>query len=161
MHNAYIGVGSNLGDRSKNIEQAVSLLSSDPHIELIKQSHNREYKALTIGDEEQPDYINCVLQIQTSLRPVELMRFLKETETACGRPEKRTRWASRVIDLDILLFDSVVIDTEDLKIPHPEMEKRIFVLEPLCDIDPQVIHPVLQISAADLLRKIRAAAVHK
>lgn len=138
MSIVYIGFGSNLGDRKKNIEQALRLLKQHPQIEIKKISSLVESKAVTLDDKPQPDYLNGALQIATDLDPFALLGELKKIETALGRKPEEKRWQPRPIDLDILLYDDRTLQTATLTIPHPRIQERPFVLEPLREIGKNV-----------------------
>lgn len=132
---AYIGIGSNLGERLRNCRSAVQKIASLKNTRVLAESKWREYPALTLdAGESQPSFINGAIKIETEFNPEELLLKLQEIEKSMGRPKKRNKWAPRIIDMDILLYNDAVIETETLTIPHPEIEKRVFVLEPLCDI---------------------------
>ncbi len=131
MSIVFIGIGSNLGNKRANCETAIELLQKNSHIKLIARSKWYETEALTKGD---PKFINGAIKLETSLSPVELLHELQKIETEIGRVRTRKKWEPRVIDLDILFYDDLVMNTPELKIPHPELHKRMFVLKPLCDI---------------------------
>jgi len=127
----YIGVGSNLGERDRNIEKAIDELGKIQGIEVKKVS--KIYETEPVGDVNQPEYLNGVLEIETLLGPIDLLRAVQDIENKLGR--KRTvKWGPRVIDLDILTYGNEVIDEPDLKIPHPLMNERKFVQKPLKDV---------------------------
>lgn len=151
----YIGIGSNLGDREANCVSAIGKLKETDRIEVIAISKWRETKAVTAEGCAQPNYINGVAKISTDLSPEELLKRLKDIERELGRPEEHKRWSLRTIDLDILFYDDLVITSDDLVIPHPEIQKRIFVLEPLCDIEPVLVHPVLKETLGTILLRAR------
>ncbi len=147
-HIAYIGVGSNLGDKFYHCEKAISeILKIDRHQLLAKSSF---FKTEPIGYTSQDWFVNGVIKIGTDLEPSELLRTLKTIEAQLGRMES-FRWGPRTIDLDILFFDDVQIQTEGLKIPHPLIQDRKFVLIPLVEIDRYLIHPVLKRTIQELL----------
>ncbi|MBI4212191.1 MAG: 2-amino-4-hydroxy-6-hydroxymethyldihydropteridine diphosphokinase [Deltaproteobacteria bacterium] len=172
---AFIAIGSNLEDRLTNCQKAVQQLAT-PEIQIEKISPWYRSPALTLDGKPQPDYCNGVVQISTSLSAEELFVALKQIETKMERPEKHAKWEPRVIDLDLLLFDHMIVSTSvdlphptppltcpsgrrakgrgmcTLTIPHPEMTKRLFVLQPLTDIAPEVVHPIEKKSIADLLK---------
>ena len=104
-----------------------------------------------VGGPPQGRYLNCVVEVQTNATPIELLHTLKTIERTMGRPAQDERWGPRVIDLDILLYDDATLSTPELTIPHPEMHRRRFVLAPLVQIAPNVLHPVLRQPAAALL----------
>ena len=134
---AFIALGSNLGNRTKNCEDAIAFLKKIPGIHVKKNSKWYETKALTLDEKPQPDYLNGAVQIETELSPMELLKVCKSIEKELGRIPSEKKWEPRVIDLDILLYDDLVFDTPELKIPHPEMHKREFVMKPLSEIAPK------------------------
>jgi len=147
-HIAYIGIGSNLGDKIYYCEKAISeILKIDRHKLLAKSSL---FKTEPIGYTSQDWFVNGVLKIETDLEPSGLLRTLKTIEARLGRTET-FQWGPRTIDLDILFFDYVVLHTRDLQIPHPLIQKRRFVLIPLAEIDRNLIHPVLKKTVQELL----------
>ena len=150
-HIAYIGIGSNLGDKVSQCEEAISdILKADRHKLLARSSL---FKTKPIGYTSQDWFINAVIKIETDLDPFELLQNLKGIESLLGRKET-VRWGPRTIDLDILFFDEKEIQTDELQIPHPRLQERQFVLIPLAEIDRHLIHPVLKKSIGDLLRNI-------
>lgn len=148
MHAAYIGFGSNIGDRLAHIQNAIHALSKTEGITLQKVSS--VYKTDPVGYEAQAHFLNGVAAIQTDLPPLSLLHTLKDIETAVGR-QHRIRWGPREIDLDILIYGDMCLQTEKLVIPHPEMHLRGFVLVPLAEIAPDVVHPVFQETVQTLL----------
>ena len=162
-HTAFIGVGSNLGDRVANCEFAVTLLQQDGLTKLLIKSKWYETRALVRWCDSTlvPDYINGVVRIETELSPYELLAALQKIENRLGRVRTGKKWEPRTADLDILFYDDMVIDTPALKIPHPELHKRMFVLRPLCDIAPTFAHPVLNETMQELLLSLRANEVNE
>ena len=148
---SYIGVGSNLGDPARNCAEAIERLSKSEGIAVLRRSSF--YKTAPVGLEDQPWFVNCVVEIRTELRPGPLLAELKKIETDMGRVES-VKWGPRAIDLDILLYGQEIIEEEGVVIPHPEMHKRRFVLQPLYEIAPYVIHPVYGISIKGLLDRL-------
>ena len=138
----YLGLGSNQGCRRTNLTQAVTLLSRDPGLEVLRCSS--VYETAPWGFLAQPSFLNCVVEAETVLGPVPLLKLAQEVEQTVGR-KPSFRYGPRAIDVDILLYgDSCVDETEpDLKIPHVSMAERAFVLVPLAEIAGQVVHPVL------------------
>lgn len=151
MHLAYIGFGSNIGDRLAYIQNALHGLSETEGITLQKVSS--VYQTDPVGSESQAQFLNGVAAIQTSLPPLSLLYTLKDIETAIGR-QHRIRWGPREIDLDILIYGDLCLETEKLVIPHPEMHLRRFVLAPLAEIAPDLVHPVLKERVQTLLERL-------
>ena len=150
MHLAYIGFGSNIGDRLVHIQNAIQTLSKTEEITLQKISSL--YKTDPVGYEAQAQFLNGVAAIHTTLSPLSLLHTLKDIETAIGR-KHRIRWGPREIDLDILIYGDLCLRTEKLILPHPEMHLRSFVLVPLAEIAPDLVHPVFQESIQTLLNR--------
>ena len=151
MHVAYIGFGSNIGDRLGHIQNAIGTLSKTEGITLKKISSI--YKTDPVGYEAQAQFLNGVAAIQTDLPPLSLLRTLKDIEAVVGR-QHRIRWGPREIDLDILIYGYLCLQTEKLVIPHPEMHLRRFVLAPLAEIAPDLVHPVFQETVQTLLERL-------
>ena len=128
---AYLGLGANLGDRLANLQRAVDLLDEQRGIRVIRSS--RVYETDPVGGHEQPDYLNAVLEVRTELPPRELLDACQRVEADLGRV-RTERWGPRPIDVDILTYDDVAMDEEDLVIPHPRMHERGFVLVPLGEL---------------------------
>jgi 2-amino-4-hydroxy-6-hydroxymethyldihydropteridine diphosphokinase len=148
---AYIGLGSNLGDRERSIQDALAALSSNGSVEVTRVSEIKETAPL--GEMAQPKYLNGVAEIQTALEPQELLRRLKATEAALGR-RPHGKWKPRPIDLDLLLFGERVIEQGGLTVPHPEMHLRSFVLDGLCQLNPDLVHPLLQEPMSELAQRL-------
>ena len=151
MYTAYIGFGSNIGDRLKHIQNALHALTKMEEITLQKISSI--YKTDPVGYEAQAQFLNGVAAIQTSLPPLSLLHSLKDIETAVGR-QHRIRWGPREIDLDLLIYGDLCLQTEKLVVPHPEMHLRRFVLAPLAEIAPNLVHPVFQETIQTLLERL-------
>ncbi len=134
MAEAYLELGTNLGDREDYLARALALLEETDGVELGRMS--RVYCSRAWGVLEQPDFLNVCVQIETSLRPHDLLAACKRIEAALGR-QVRERWGPREIDIDILMMQGVDIDTPTLTVPHPRLTQRRFVLEPLSDIAPR------------------------
>ncbi len=148
---AYIGFGSNIGDRLKHIQNAIHALSKTEGISLQKISS--VYKTDPVGYEAQELFLNGVVAIQTNLSPHTLLPILKDIESAIGR-QHRIRWGPREIDLDLLIYGDLCFQTEKLVVPHPEMHLRRFVLAPLAEIAPTLVHPVFQETIQTLLERL-------
>ena len=149
---AYIGIGSNVGNKLHQCEQAISeILKFNRHKLLAKSSF---FKTKPIGYTFQDWFVNGVIKIETDLEPLNLLRLLKTIESLLGRTET-FQWGPRTIDLDILIFEDREIRTEDLQIPHPLLHERQFVLIPLAEIDRDLIHPVFKKTIGDLLENLK------
>jgi len=138
-HKVYIGLGSNVGDKKKYLNSALKMINED-ETKVIKVSDF--YQTKPVGYVDQEDFLNCTAEIKTVLPPAELMEYLIGIENVLKR-ERKIRWGPRTIDLDILLYDNEIISLEEVTIPHPRMHERFFVLEPLCQIAPFALHPLL------------------
>ena len=154
-HRAFIGIGSNLGDRKGNVFEAMERLKAIPATRVLKQSSL--YESEPLGDSK-TWFVNAAVEILTECAAEELLKRLLDIETAMGR--KRVagkRWGSRVIDLDILFFNSEIINKRNLKVPHPELQNRRFVLLPLSELAPQLVHPKLAATISELLSSLKDA----
>ena len=136
---AFVGLGSNLGERETMIRLALDDLSRLPSTRLVRASSL--YDTEPVGDVEQPNFLNAVAQLETELTARQMLWNLLLVERRLGRVRTR-HWGPRAIDLDLLLFGSAVVDEPDLKVPHPELIRRSFVLVPLVELDPLLVHPV-------------------
>jgi deoxyguanosine kinase len=148
---AYIGLGSNLGNRQDSIRKALEMLRKAGHIEVVRVSGPIETAPLC--GREQPNYLNAIAEIKTTLTPENLHKILLDIETSLGRL-RTVKWSPRVIDLDLLLFGQEVINHPDLTVPHPQMHLRSFVLKGLCCLNPELIHPVLKESTKELTSRL-------
>ncbi len=146
MKRVFLSLGSNVGDRLDYILEAIGYLKGLGEVRGISTL----YESPAWGVEEQGDFLNGALEIYTNLRPRELLSELKRIEKAVGRKE-RFRWGPREIDLDILLYEDLVIESDSLSVPHPYMHLRDFVLVPLIELDGGLIHPKLGLSLGRLL----------
>jgi 2-amino-4-hydroxy-6-hydroxymethyldihydropteridine diphosphokinase len=153
-HTVYIGIGSNLGDRMQNTCDAIRSLENHPGIRVVSVSHFYETEPLTLKDQKQNWYLNCVIKVKTSLNAVRLFKIMQEIEIGLGR-SRLQKWEPRTIDLDLLFFDGDIIRSKSLVVPHPELHRRRFVLEPLAEIAANLIHPIKGISIRALLKELK------
>ena len=144
-HTVYLALGTNLGDRLANLKQAITALT--PQLEVKAKS--QVYETPPWGFEDQPKFLNQVVKAQTYLDPLPLLKHLKRLEVALGR-EVSFPNGPRLIDIDILFYDDLVLDTPPLVIPHPRLHERGFVLLPLMDIAPDLVHPLTQQSVQEM-----------
>jgi 2-amino-4-hydroxy-6-hydroxymethyldihydropteridine diphosphokinase len=151
-YTAYIGAGSNIGDKFFNCQNGIELLIKSGGIVLKDQS--RFYRTEPVDYKAQDWFINCVGKIETTKNPFELLHTLKSIERDVGRVVDPIKFGPRVLDLDILLVDNLVIKSSKLVVPHPRMHKRRFVLKPMCDIDSKIIHPILMKNMKNLLEML-------
>ena len=146
----FVALGSNLGDREAYLEQAVEELRAVDSIALVKESSIIETGP--VGGPPQDRFLNQVVEIETTLSPDALLAEMQRVERALGRI-RREKWGPRTIDLDILLYDNKVVCRPGLQIPHPRMHERMFVLKPLCEIAPDVVHPTIGKRICEILEE--------
>jgi len=151
IHTAYIGIGSNLGSPAENCLNAIESLSARPELTLIASSSL--YQSEPFGITDQDWFVNSVVQLTTPLSPEELLRVCLSTEQAMGRTHTE-KWGPRIIDLDILFYDDLILKQEGLEIPHPGIFERSFVLEPMNEIASDFVHPKLRKTIETLLAEI-------
>ena len=150
---AFIGAGANLGEPVRQIQRALGELEKSPGVRLGAVSSL--YRTQPMGPVAQPPFINAVFSLECGISPQELLALLLSVEEKMGRI-RRERWGPRVIDLDLLFFDEAIISEQGLEVPHPRLHERRFVLTPLVEIAPDVVHPILKKSAFDLLAALPA-----
>ena len=146
-HRVYLGIGSNVGDREGYLKEAVKALNAEEDVKVLKISQFIETKPY--GYLDQGDFLNGCLEVTTLKTPYELLDFLHKVEKEAGR-ERRIHWGPRTLDLDILFYDKLILEEDDLVIPHKEIEKRAFVLEPLREIAPNFRHPITGLSIENM-----------
>ena len=151
MNTAYIGIGSNLGDRHQNCHMALDMLQKTPGCELT--GHSDWYLTEPVGVKDQEPYVNGVASISTELSAHDLLRILLAIEQDMGRV-RRNRWESRTIDLDLLLYGRELINEKHLTVPHPLMHVRRFVLVPMVELEPNLTHPSLGLTMLELLARL-------
>jgi 2-amino-4-hydroxy-6-hydroxymethyldihydropteridine diphosphokinase len=153
-HIVYISVGSNLGDKLENCRQAIAALASTPQIRITRRS--RFYQTEPVDFLAQDWFVNGVIRIESTLGPFELLERLQALQRLAGRADDGVRFGPRVLDLDLLMYDQMVLEDPRLMLPHPRMHRRRFVLQPFCDIDPEVVHPLLGKDMRSLLSELEA-----
>lgn len=151
MSIAYIALGANLGDPLKQAHDAIEAIKQLPQTQILQISPF--YRSKPLGPQNQPDYLNAVIKLTTLLSPTTLLSVLQRIEKQLGRVRKANRWGPRTLDLDILLYDKLIINSENLIIPHYDMQHREFVLYPLFDIAPELILPD-QTPLAELIKLV-------
>jgi len=154
-HAVYVALGSNLGDREANLKKALAMLIETPHLYVRRVSSFIENPAVG-GPEDSPDFLNAAVEVTTTLSPHALMKRLLEIEREMGRTRDK-KWEPRCIDLDLLLFGDQIISDDTLIVPHPLMHERRFVIEPLAEIAPNVVHPTLEIPISMILDNLSQA----
>ncbi len=150
---AFIGAGANLGEPVRQIKQALDELEKSPGVRLLGASSL--YRTQPVGPVEQPPFINAVFALECGMNPHELLALLLSVEEKMGRVRKE-RWGPRVIDLDLLFYDEMVISGQGLEVPHPRLHERRFVLVPLVELAPDIIHPVIKKTVFDVLAALPA-----
>lgn len=160
MSRVYISLGSNLGDREKNIKEAIRIVSGasllptkEPKKKINVVKISSIYETEPVGFKEQNWFLNAVIEIETTLSPQELLVVLQQVESKLDKKIER-KWGPRTIDLDILLYDDIILDSPDLQIPHKLMHERAFVLIPLVQIAPNIKHPVLNKTSKELVDEL-------
>lgn len=151
MATVYIGIGSNLGEREENCRKAVGLFQEN---KIVVTNMSLMIETEPLGVTDQPKFINMAVEAHTDLGPEELLALLQEIEFKMGRLPS-ARWGPRVIDLDILFYDDLVMKIDNLEIPHPYIKDRGFVLKPLAEIAPEKMHPVFKKSVKELFDDLK------
>jgi 2-amino-4-hydroxy-6-hydroxymethyldihydropteridine diphosphokinase len=154
-HIVYLALGTNLGDRLTNLRAAIEALPS----EIKVMAESKVYETPPWGYENQPTFLNMAVKCETDLEPESLLKRLKQLEVQLGR-EQSFHWGPRLIDIDILFYDDLILKSESLIIPHPRLHERAFVLVPLADIAPDFIHPVLKKTIRELLTGVDVNNIH-
>ncbi|XKM14088.1 2-amino-4-hydroxy-6-hydroxymethyldihydropteridine diphosphokinase [Orbaceae bacterium ac157xtp] len=139
MTTAYIALGANLGDPLTQANLALKAIKQIPNTQCVAVSPL--YRSKPLGPQDQPDYLNAVIELDTQLAPLDLLHALQQIESQLGRERKDIRWGARTIDLDILLFGDLVVQSAELTVPHYDMKNREFVIYPLYDLAPNLIFP--------------------
>ena len=142
IHTAYISVGSNLGSKLENCRRGITALTRSGTCRLIEQSCI--YQTEPVDYTNQDWFVNYAVKIETELSPLSLLDLIKDIERDAGRIQDDVRFGPRILDMDIIFYDDIVMNDPRLVIPHPRMHKRRFVLKPICDIDPHINHPILK-----------------
>ena len=151
----YVSIGSNLGERRENVEKALNFINQHPKIIMTARSKWYQTEPLKKKKEDSDKwFINGVIKLKTSLGANDLLHALQKIESDLGRPLDRNKWDPRTIDLDILYFNNNIINENHLKVPHPEITKRRFVLKPLCDISSSLKDPKTDMQAKDMLEAV-------
>lgn len=152
----YLALGTNLGDRLANLRLALDALP--PQVRVVSCSH--VYETPAWGYEDQPAFLNMALKCETELAPAALLAYVKQLEADLGR-KPNFRWGPRLIDIDILLYDDLVLDTPKLSIPHAQLQERAFVLVPLADLAPELVHPRLGKTVRQLLAEVDVSGIRR
>jgi 2-amino-4-hydroxy-6-hydroxymethyldihydropteridine diphosphokinase len=152
LHVAYISVGSNLGDKLANCRRGIAALASEAGVRITAQS--RFYKTEPVDFRAQDWFVNAAVRVETTVDPNGLLDRLQAAQRAAGRAADGRRFGPRVLDLDLLMYDRLVLEDPRLVLPHPRMHRRRFVLQPLCDIDPFLVHPLIGKNMQRLLSEL-------
>lgn len=151
-HSVYISIGSNIGDKKRNCENGLERIDASGAGCIVKVSEF--YKTQPVNYTDQDWFVNAAAEVETSLSPIAFLKAMKRIERELGTVSKSVRFGPRIIDLDILLYDDIVLVSDELTIPHERMHERVFVLQPLCDINYEIIHPVMGKDIKKLLLEI-------
>ncbi|MCP3875954.1 MAG: 2-amino-4-hydroxy-6-hydroxymethyldihydropteridine diphosphokinase [Desulfobacteraceae bacterium] len=159
QHIVYLSIGSNVGNKIKNLKKAIKRLSKYDRVDVDGVSSF--YKTEPQNFKDQEWFVNAALKIKTRLKPEDLLAILKSLENEMDKDGKPFRFGPRIIDLDIVYYDNLILKTKYLEIPHPRVHERCFVLRPICDIGAHTIHPVLNLRSDVLLKKIEKQEAQK
>ena len=155
-HRIFLSLGTNLGERRMNLQQAISAMADSVDVTDV----SRLYQTAPWGLEDQPDFLNICLAGFSELSPPDLLIALKDVEGALGR-KPGVRWGPRLIDIDIIFYDEIVYQADDLMIPHKHVAERAFVLVPLADIAPAYRHPIIGMTVTDMLAQVDESTVYR
>lgn len=156
LHTAFLGLGSNLGDRDANLAAALRALAAFATVERVSSVYDTAPMLYT----DQPRFHNLISQITTDLAPIALLHAVKEIERQLGR-QQGPRYGPRIIDIDLLFYDQMVLQSAELTLPHPRLAERAFVLAPLAEVAPTLVHPVLGETVAALLQRVPEGDVQR
>ena len=156
MNQIYLSLGSNIGQRRANLERAVAHLSQC----VTSTAVSPLYETFAWGVTDQPDFLNLCVAATTTLSPIDLLIFVKKIESMMGR-EPTVRWGPRLIDIDIIFYNDLILHDDNLTIPHPRLAERAFVLAPLADLAPDFIHPETNITVVQMLTKVFTTTVRR
>jgi 2-amino-4-hydroxy-6-hydroxymethyldihydropteridine diphosphokinase len=157
MNSVFLLLGSNLGNREQYLQQAIALI--DTNIAPVTKTSSI-YETQSWGKTDAPDYLNQVITLQTEIQAAQLLRKILDIELMLGR-KRVEKWGSRTIDIDILFYGDEIINGENLQVPHPELHKRRFTLEPLAEIAPGLVHPVLKMTILALKNELKDGLIVK
>jgi len=156
-YGAFIALGTNLGDRKENLNQAISKIEETGNVVVLK---SYIYETKPYGVKEQPDFYNAVIGVLTPYKPLALLNVLKSIEAEMGRKDTK-KWGSRIIDLDIILYGDIVLDDERLTLPHPDFRNRDFVLRPLKEIARMIVDPISEKTIGELYNALEDDSCEK
>lgn len=160
MHHYILGLGTNLGDKAANLQNAIALLQKHMNIEAISSVYkNKALLPTNAPISWDINYYNMAIMVKSDLAPLPLLTLLKEQELQLGRVPNSKNWAPRFIDIDILLAEGVVLDSAELQLPHPGLTKRAFALLPAAEVAPDLLHPEVQLSLAELAKLIDRSGI--
>ncbi|MCO5948733.1 2-amino-4-hydroxy-6-hydroxymethyldihydropteridine diphosphokinase [Mucilaginibacter flavidus] len=157
MNRVFLLLGSNLGNRQQHLQQAIELIGT--HLAPVKKTSSI-YETQSWGKTDAPDYLNQVVILETEIPASEILRKILDIELMLGR-KREEKWGSRTIDIDILFYGDEIIDDKNLQVPHPELHNRRFTLEPLAEIAPGLLHPVLKKTILDVKNNLKDSLIVK